>query len=112
LFGEAVRAVHRAFPGRLERYFGLFAAGSAGHLVHLSGATALCFVGGAAGGAALGLVLKALLLIEFLLTGSEGEGLPAVLAGQGLVLETHGSPWILGFSVPKKPRTGNNRYGA
>jgi hypothetical protein len=81
LFVEAVRAQHRTVAGRLERHFGFLAAIGAGHFVHLARSALGHLVGLTALGAALGLILKALLLIELLLSGSKGELLPAVLTG-------------------------------
>jgi len=78
-----------------ERDLGGFAALCAYCIVHLAGAgsglTCIGFACAAASLAAGGLVLEALLSVEFLLTGSENEFSAAVFANQSLVL-IHG--WV------------------
>ena len=88
----ALAAVDRAiFPG-LERNLGGLAAFSAHGVEHLAGATGSRAAGLARLTARLatgGLVLEALLGVEFLFTGSENKFIAAVLANQRLV-SVHG----------------------
>ena len=90
---EAVTAIHRTIATGLERDLGGTAAAIADHVVHLALAVAgLATSGtarGAAGGAAAGLVLEALVGIELLLRRGENEFLAALTANQSLVFE-HG----------------------
>ena len=73
---EAVTAVHGTISAGLEGNLGFAAAAVADHGEHLPGSTAIAVLGptgSAAGRAAGGLVLEALLGKEFLLTGRENE---------------------------------------
>ena len=99
LLVEAVRAKHRTVAGGLEGNFGFVAALGAGHLEQLARSALGVLVVLTAIRATLGLILKALLLVEFLLAGSKGEWLAAIFTAQGLVRETHVSPWNCGFFV-------------
>ena len=90
---EAVTAVHRTVSAGLEGHLGLAAAAVADHGIHLAGSSAVAVLGtarSAAGRAAAGLILEALLREKFLLTGRENEFVAAVPAGQSLVF-VHGS---------------------
>src|SRR6266852_5663490 len=97
---EAVGAVHGLVPARLERHARFFAAVAAHRAEHLAltaavsaaTATAATTTGatcGAVGGATARRVLQSARGVELLLAGRPNELLPAVAAGQGLVLETH-----------------------
>jgi hypothetical protein len=90
LFPIAVAAVHRPVATGLERYFGRFAALGTGHREHLMTSrgragtcSSLCLT---ASGAALGLILIASGLEEFLLAGGECEGSSAICTSKSLVL--------------------------
>ena len=90
---EAVTAVHGTISAGLEGNLGFAAAAVADHGEHLPGSTAIAVLGptgSAAGRAAGGLVLEALLSEEFLLRGGENELVVAIAAYQGLVF-VHGS---------------------
>ncbi len=90
---EAVTAVHGTISAGLEGNLGFAAAAVADHGEHLPGSTAIAVLGptgSAAGRAAGGLILEALLGKEFLLTGRENEFVAAVTTGQSLVF-VHGS---------------------
>jgi hypothetical protein len=90
---KALAAVHRTISAGLEGNLGFASAAIADHGVHLPGSTAiavLCPTGSAAGRAAAGLILEALLGKEFLLARRENEFVAAVTAGQSLVF-VHGS---------------------
>jgi len=80
LCGETVATVDRTFALGLKGYFCLLAAIGAGGGKVLAGAAGSRFTAVTAGFAALGLVLKAALGIEFLFTGGEREILIALLA--------------------------------
>ena len=85
---EALTAVDGAISAGLEGHLGGAAAAVANHFVHLA-LTAVATVltaGGAAGGAAAGLVLEALFGVERLFGSSEHEFVAALTAGEGLVL--------------------------
>ena len=89
---EAVTAVHGTISAGLEGNLGFAAAAVADHGEHLPGSTAIAILGptgSAAGGAAAGLILEALLREKFLFTGRENEFVAALTAGQGFVL-VHG----------------------
>ena len=77
---KAIAAVHRTIISGLEGYAGFSAAGSAGGGEELTGTTGSVLAGIAAGLAALGLVLEALLRIELLLAGGEYELIAALFA--------------------------------
>ena len=90
---EAVAAVHGTISAGLEGNLGFASAAIADHGEHLPGSTTVAVLGTtgrAAGGAAAGLVLEALLSKEFLLTGRENELIAAVTTGQSLVF-VHGN---------------------
>ena len=90
---EAVTAVYRPISAGLERNLGFASAAVADHGEHLPGSTAVAVLGLAgvtAGLAPTGLVLEALLGVEFLFTGREDKFVSAVTAGQSLVF-VHGS---------------------
>ena len=90
---EALAAVHGTISAGLEGDLSLTAAAIADHGVHLAGAIAVAVLsptGSAAGGAAAGLILEALLSKELLLAGGEHELIAAVTAGQGFVF-VHGN---------------------
>jgi len=90
---EAVAAVHGTISAGLEGNLGFASAAIADHGEHLTGSTAIAVLGptgSAAGRAAGGLVLEALLGKEFLLTGRENEFVAAVTTGESLVF-VHGS---------------------
>ena len=74
---EALTAVDRTVTAGLERNLGGLAAAVADHIIHLTlAATVVAVLGttrGAAGGAAAGLVLEALVSIELLLRSGENE---------------------------------------
>lgn len=94
--GEALGAVDRALTTGFERNLGLVAAGSAGSGMHnalgaetaaLTGETTiLLFAGGAAAGAAAGLIGEAFLGVELLLRNGESELGATIAAGKGFVL--------------------------
>jgi len=84
--GKAFTAVNGLAFGRIEGHFASFSAVSADSIKHLSGASRSGLACIAAGFASLGLVLEALLCIEFLLTGGEHEIIAAFFALQCLVL--------------------------
>ena len=89
---EALTAVHGTISAGLERNLGLAAAAIADHSVHLAGSTTVAVLGttgSAAGGAAAGLILEALLREKFLLTRRENEFVAALTAGQSFVF-VHG----------------------
>lgn len=89
---EALTAIHGTISAGLERNLGLAAASVTDHGVHLAGSTAVAILrttGSAAGGAAAGLILEALLREKFLFAGRENEFVAALTAGQGLVF-VHG----------------------
>ena len=109
MLAKTVLAIHRLLAGRVEGYLGLLAAVSAGHAVHLAVGPLLLLEVLAAVGATAGLVLEALLLVEFLLAGGEGEFFPAVLAGQVLVRETHVSPWVVWVVGDQAPANNKPR---
>ena len=83
---EAVAAIHRLVTARLERHFSGTATGRACCGEHLALAAATCCAAGLAGsaaiGATVGLVLKTLLCVEFLLTGSKRKLCAAIDARQ------------------------------
>ena len=85
--GKAIAAVDRAVGLGLKRHASLAAASSAGSREVLTGSASGVLASVTAGLAALGLILEAALLIEFLLTGGENEFVAALFAYQGLVLE-------------------------
>ena len=90
---EAVAAVHGTISAGLERNLGLAAAAVADHSEHLPGSSAVAvlgFTGVTAGFAPTGLVLEALLGVEFLFAGRENKLIATVTAGQCLVF-VHGS---------------------
>jgi hypothetical protein len=90
---EALTAVNGTISAGLEGNLGLAAAAVADHGEHLAGGTAVAVLGptgSAAGGAAAGLILEALLREEFLFAGRENEFVAAITAGQGFVL-VHGN---------------------
>ena len=82
---KALAAIHGAVLTGLERHFRLFAAVSANSGVHLSFRSRCVLASIAASLAALGLVHKAFLSIELLLTGGEHKFCAAFLADQSLV---------------------------
>ena len=89
---KALTAIHGTISAGLERNLGLAAASVTDHGVHLAGSTAVAILrttGSAAGGAAAGLILEALLREKFLFAGRENKFVAALTAGQGLVL-VHG----------------------
>ena len=89
---EALTAVHGTISAGLERNLGLAAAAVADHGIHLAGSTAVAVLGtarSAAGRAAAGLILEALLSEEFLFIRRENEFVAAFTAGQGFVF-VHG----------------------
>jgi len=122
--GEAIAAVDRPAVAGLERYLGLFAAGSAHGGEHLAGAAhagaggtaaAGLFASGAAGGTTLGLVGEALGGEEFLLGGSEGEVRAAVCTLDVFVLG-HGMTfapfiYILGLRLGHPDHVTNHPAG-
>ncbi len=84
---EALTAVHGPIAPGLEGHLGELAAVGAGHFIHLTGAVAvLITAGSAAGGAAGGLIHKALLGEERLLRSGEHEFLAAVTANERFIL--------------------------
>ena len=89
---EAIAAVDRAVILRLERNFRLLATGSACHLEHRA-LTAVAIVAAASLATAVAtanrIILKPLLLVEFLLTCRERELLATILANQCPVLKLH-----------------------
>ena len=90
---EAVTAVHGTISAGLERNLGLAAAAIADHGEHGPGSATVAvlgFTGVTAGLAAAGLVLEALLSVEFLFAGGENKFVSAVTASQSLVF-VHGS---------------------
>ncbi len=89
---KTVTAVHRTISAGLERNLGFASAAVADYGEHLPGSTAVAVLGLAgvtAGLAPTGLVLEALLGVEFLFAGGENEFISAVTAGQSLVF-VHG----------------------
>jgi hypothetical protein len=91
----AIAAVNRAACARFKRNLSLFSALGANSRIHLSLHTGFTsaetlFFGGTAGGAALGLIGKALLGVKLLLSGGEGERSLAIRTGKGLVREAQG----------------------
>lgn len=84
--GVALAAVYRLPVSGIERNLAGFSALSADSVEHFSTALSRVLLRITARLASLGLVLKALLCIEFLLTGCEHELIPAILASQSLVL--------------------------
>ena len=92
VLGEALTAVHGLVAPGLEGHLGGLAAAIADHVIHLAFATVATVLtaGGAAGGAAAGLVLEALLGVESLFGSGEDEFGAALTAGEGLVL-IHGT---------------------
>ena len=89
---EALSAVNGTISAGLERNLGFAAAAVTDHSVHLAGSTTVAVLGttgSAAGGAAAGLILEALLREKFLFAGRENKFVAALTAGQGLVL-VHG----------------------
>ena len=91
---EALTAVHGPVSAGLEGNLRGTAAAVADHFEHLPGAVSavLGTTGSAAGGAAAGLILEALLGEESLLAGGEDEFVAAVTAGQCFVLIHSGNP--------------------
>ena len=90
---KAVAAVHGTVSARLERNLRLASAAVADHGEHLPGSAAVAvlgFAGVTAGLAPAGLILEALLGVEFLFAGRENKFVAAVTAGQSLVF-VHGS---------------------
>ena len=84
--GEALAAVDGTIALGDEGHGSGLAASSAGRLEHLAGSgSAVRLTGGAALAAAGGLVLEALLSVEFLLASGEHELSAAVAANQRLV---------------------------
>jgi len=103
---EAVAAIHRLVPARLERHFGRLPALAAGGLEHLAAAaarrsataaeasatvpgtaagSALRLTGGAAFGATVRLVLEAFAREELLLSGTENKLAVTINAAQGFI---------------------------
>ena len=78
--GEAFAAVDRSVARGLERDLARLAAFRANGVEHLSGFAAGVLSLVTAGFASLGLVLEALLRVEFLFTGGEDEFVAAFLA--------------------------------
>ena len=89
LLSEAIAAVNGTIAARFEGNLAGSAATGADRIEHLAGfaAAGSLLTGRAARLAALRFVRKALLGVEFLLAGSEGEVLAAVFANQGFVAE-------------------------
>ena len=88
---EAIAAVYGTIAMGLERNLGGAAAAIADHFIHGAigrtvGIAAVGTTGSAAGGAAAGLILEALLGVELLLACGEDELSAAVFANQRLVL--------------------------
>jgi hypothetical protein len=93
LLGVAIAAIDRPSLGGLKGYLGLYTAIGAGNSMHLSGACGIAGPAPAPGcpalGAASGIVLKSVRLIELLLTGSEREFLSAITTAKGFLFESH-----------------------
>ena len=90
MLAEALAAVDRTVILRLERDFCLFAAIGTDDLEHLAFATLAATTAlVAAIAAALRLVFKALLCVEFLFTCGENKFLAAILTCESLVLKSH-----------------------
>ena len=84
-FGEALTAVDWAILAGLKGNLGFLAASGANGCEHLSLGSGIVFTGVAAGLAPLGLIYKASLGIEFLLTSSENKLIAALFALKDLV---------------------------
>ena len=92
---KAVAAIDRSAFAGLKGYFRLLTTLGANRGIHLAGFPAagthsLGFPCLTAGGAALGLIGKALLGVKLLLSGGEGERSLAIRTGKGLVREAQG----------------------
>ncbi|ODU55328.1 MAG: hypothetical protein ABT01_06475 [Clostridium sp. SCN 57-10] len=86
---EAIAAINGAVITGFERNFAVFAAGSTYRIVHLAVAavaTRVLLAGVAAGLAALGFIVEAFFREKFLIFGSEGELLTAILADDCFVV--------------------------
>lgn len=89
MVGETFTAINRPFVTRLERHLGRLATLSTNYIIHLAWATSLGPAICPAVPAPLRFVLKPLLREELLLTGGEHKLVPAILAYQCFVLESH-----------------------
>ena len=102
LFLEALAAIYRAILTGLERNLAVVSAACTNCIIHLALCLAfasLCLALVAASLATEGLVLKSLLGIKFLLSGSKSEFLSAIFADQCFVV-IHDIPLFSRGSLP------------